>query len=60
MYVDKNLKMTTLKGECAYCRQKHIEKKGERWQDGDDPASPWYSKFVCLDCGEKFILIEKK
>jgi transposase-like protein len=59
MYVDKNLKMTTLKGECAYCRQKRIERKGERWQDGDDPTSPWYSKYVCLDCGEHFMLVEK-
>lgn len=60
MYTDKNFKMTTLKGECAYCRQKRIERKGERWQEGQDIHAPWYSHYICLDCGERFTLVEKE
>ena len=60
MYVDKNLKMTTLKGECPYCRQKRIKVMEARWQPENEADAPWYSKYVCLDCGEHFMLLEKK
>ncbi len=55
---NKELKMTLRKGECPYCRQSRVELKGERWQQTDDDKAPWYSRYLCLDCGERYILIE--
>ena len=46
MYVDKNLKITTLKGECPYCRQKRIKIKEARWQPENEADAPWYTKYV--------------
>ncbi len=60
MSKEKNMKITLVKGECVYCKQKRVEKRGERWQEGNDSLSPWYSNYICLDCGERFTLVEKE
>ncbi|WP_421070945.1 hypothetical protein [Pelotomaculum propionicicum] len=60
MIEEKDLRITLFKGVCAYCRQKRVVLRGERWQAGNDSLSPWYSQYICLDCGERFTLIERE
>ncbi len=59
MNQDKDLKMT-LRKECTYCKSSRVEQKGDSWQVGSDKTTaPSYTKYICLDCGERFIVIDK-